>query len=132
MQIPAQPVDVLIKAPLPNVDISENDLHEAKFSFSQKGLSVGFRAEDPYPVAASWVEIAILSGTFIAGAAANHYAEKLFDAIDVFIKKKFGEFNLTISKGKKSTCRDVPRGNRPEAIRHIQEAIEELEKSDKG
>ncbi len=124
--------NVVIRAPLPNVDISETDLNKTRGEFQKLGINIGFRAEEVYPVSFSWAEIAILAGTFIGGAAANHYAEKLFDALDRFLKKSIQGINLCVSRGDKQNYHNIPRNDRAAAIATIKKALEEIEQSDDG
>ena len=122
--------NVVIRAPLPNIDISEIDLAKTRFEFQELGINISFRAEEVYPVSFSWAEIAILAGTFIGGAAANHYAEKLFDALDRFLKKSIQGINLCVSRGDNQTYHNIPRNDRAAAIAAIKKALEEIEQSD--
>ena len=123
--------NIVIRAPLPHVDISEMNMHAIRSNFSKFGLNVSLRAEENYPVSQTWAEIAIMAGTFIAGAAANHYAEILFDALDKFLKKGIVDINLGVSKGDKLNYHHIPRQRRSDAIAAIKKAIEEIEDVDK-
>lgn len=122
--------DVVIRAPLPHVDITEIDLITTRSEFQKLGINLSFRAEEVYPVSATWAEIAILAGTFIGGAAASHYAEKLFDALDRFLKKSIKEINLGVSCGDNLNYHVIPRNDRAAAIAAIKKALEEIEQSD--
>ena len=127
LDLPHENPDLVIRIPLPNVDISEHDLSKTKSEFRSCGVIASLRTEETYPCSLSWAEIAILSGAgFLANAALNHYAEKLFDALDRSLKKKFDVINLSLSRGRKTISRDIPRTNRAEAIGIIDKALEEL------
>ena len=123
--------NIVIRAPLPHVDISEKDMHAIRSNFAKSGMNVSLRAEENYPVSNTWAEIAIMAGTFIAGAAVNHYAEILFDSLDKFLKKGINDINLGVSKGNKLNYYHIPRQRRADAIATIKKAIEELENVDK-
>ena len=129
-EFPMPPPNIVIRAPLPHVSIETNDVHSVRAEFGKLGLNISFRAEENYPVSSSWAEIAILAGTFIGSAAANHYAEILFDALDKFLKVKIDHIDLCISKDKKMKYQRIPRKHRADAIAAIKKAIEEIESTD--
>ena len=128
MQLPHVDADIVIRVPLPHADVSEEDLGKIRSEFHRANARVSLRAEEVYPVSASWAEIAVVGTSFLAGAAASHYAEKCFDALDRFLKKRFDRINLGISIWDRIVYRDIPRDNRAEAIALIREALDELEK----
>ena len=119
--------DIVVIVPLPHVDIAPEDLSRMRDDFLREDLVISFRTEENYPISPSWAEIALCGGAFLAGAAANHYAEKLFDALDRFLKSRFREINLEVTKGGKSIQKDLPRDNRERAILMIKDALNELE-----
>jgi hypothetical protein len=130
IELPQQKADVLVRVPLPHADINEMDLSKTKSEFAQLGISISLRTEENYPVSDSWAEIAILAGTFLGGAAAGHYADKLFDALDRLLKKSFGKVMLGISHRGQLTYHSIDRKDRAAAIALIRKALEELEKND--
>lgn len=131
IEFPMPEPNIVIRAPLPHVDVSETDVSAIRSAFSKHGMNVSLRAEENYPVSPTWAEIAIMAGTFIGGAAANHYAEILFDALDKFLKKSIVDINLGVSKGKKLNYHHIPRQRRADAIAALKKAIEDIEQIDK-
>jgi hypothetical protein len=93
--------DVLIHVPLPNLELSEIEVDRVSAEFRRKNISLGIQGVTPYPISESWVMIVM---GFVAGVAATHYAEMLFDALDTFIKKQFRKFNLSIQRGEEGGC----------------------------
>lgn len=123
--------NIVIRAPMPHVDITEADMQAIRSEFQKSGMNVSLRAEELYPVSPTWAEIAITAGTFIAGAAANHYAEIVFDALDKFLKKGIEEINLGVSKDKNVRYYGIQRRKRADAIATIKKALEEIDKTNK-
>lgn len=127
MDVPQLKPHLIIRIPLPNADISEEDIGRIKTEFGQEGIVVGLKAEEIYPCCGSWAEIAVGVGAFLGGVAASHYSEKLFDALDRFLRKGIEQINLNLLHGLRHTYRDIPRNERVEAIALIKKALEELE-----
>jgi hypothetical protein len=125
---PQPPADITIHVPLPNIDISERDFCAVKGLFEREGKLLSVKAEEVYPVAFSWVEIVIGASLFLGGAAANHYAEKLFEALDALLKKGIDRMSVNFRKGSKHSQIEVPRAPKDEAIAHLKRALEELQK----
>lgn len=128
MQPPQLPADITIHVPLPNIDISERDFYAVKGIFESEGKRLSIKAEEVYPVAFSWVEIVVGASLFMGGAAASHYAEKLFEALDALLKKGIDRLSVNLRKGAKHSRIEILRSPKDEAIAHLKRAIEELEK----
>src|SRR4051794_5935659 len=94
IQLPQDQPDIIIRVPLPHAEITEEDLDKTKSDFQRANARVSLRAEEVYPISPSWAEIAIVGASFVGGAAATHYADKCFDALDRFLKRRIDRINL--------------------------------------
>ena len=105
------------------MDALGGELKREKIDFELKGIR-------PYPVSESWVEIGFGIATFLGGAAAGHYASKLFTMLDAATKTGVTKFNAIIKRGDKEQSCDLPRDNKDEAIKLLTEALEKLKDVD--
>ena len=123
--------EITISLPLPNVSINEKALAEAT---SDLDYDTGFelRAITPFPISPSWVEIGFNIASFLGGAAASRYADKLFDMIDASAKSGIDSFNAIFIRGTKDSNCDFSRGNKAEAVKLIAQALELLKDDDES
>ena len=121
---------ITISLPLPNVGVNEKTLAEAVADLEKSGASFELKGITPYPVSASWVEIGFNVALFLGGAAASHYADKLFDMIDSSAKQGIDSFNAIFKRGTKESGCDFPRDNKAEAVKLITQALEMLKDDD--
>lgn len=124
--------DILIRAPKPHVSLTPNEQRLIVEEFNDGDLTLDLYPEPNYPCSDSWAEIAVHAGTFLSGALLNHYATKLFNALDKFIEKKYKKIQLGICIGSTLDYRDIDRENRDEAIEAIKNALRVLEASDRS
>ena len=82
----SQQPDIILRVPLPNVEVDEQHLYQIKEAFRREHLTIKLSAEDEFPVAGSWAELAIAAASFLTGVAVTHYLDMVLDAFDAFVK----------------------------------------------
>jgi len=117
-------VDVLIRAGLPLVQISEEDINKTFSEFHAHGLVSLYKVENPYPVAGGWVEVAFHVGI---GVIIGHYGNLVLDAVDRFLKPDVDEWNLWIVKGSHRKGDTIHPRNDAEALEKIRAILKALD-----
>ena len=121
---------ISISLPLPHLDVDHSKMDTVSSEFKREKLDFEIKGVWPYPVSESWVEIGFGIATFLGGAAAGHYASKLFAMLDAATKTGVTKFNAIIKRGDKEEYCDLPRDNKDEAIKLLTEALEKLKDAD--
>lgn len=120
------PADVELCLPLPNAEIDAKRMHAVKASFMNEGFRVKLATEDEYPVSASWADLLIVAAAFLAGAAGEHYVDKILDAFDAFAKAKITELNLSVRFRNRQLYVNVPLRDRDQGRRALGNALWEM------
>jgi hypothetical protein len=130
MPIEMPPSDITIHIPLPQVDISEEGLQQVRSLLMSEGKTISVRAEDVYPCAESWIEVAFTATTYLGAVGLGHYASKIYVAIDMLLKPGISRIMLCLRKGNRESVVSVVRDSKQEAIDAIRQALEKLENAD--
>jgi hypothetical protein len=118
---------ITLSIPIHIVDIEELELYELQRTFEDDGFPLTISGKDRTPCAGGLVELTIASVSFLSGIVANHYGDKILDAIDRSVKKKIDMFMVSIGCGRSGVSKGIPRSDKKQGVRLLYEAFQELQ-----
>lgn len=114
-----------LKAPSPHVNDSDDNRQRIITIFDDKDASLELSAEENYPVCESWAEIAV-AASFVSGVIATHYLDKILDAFDSWVLKKYDQLNLDIRCDNILTNKNIDFRNKDKALKQLESAFYEV------